>query len=77
MERIHFFSVFRELEDGRLEPVNTINIKGVVIGPGVAFGPGVLFGGLDIFKIRGRDLALTRENGILILKGYYGPTINL
>jgi len=46
-------------------------VNGIIFGPGVAFGPGVSFGGADIFKFQGTISPLLKENGVLIVKGFY------
>lgn len=70
-----FNEIFRELPNGQLTPNTVVDINGVVIGPGVTFGVGTVFGGFDVHKIKGRELAIEEQNGVSIIKGYYGTPI--
>ncbi len=74
-QRTRFFSLFRQLPNGKLTPRRVLNINEVTIGPGVSIGPGALIGGLDLFKILGRDLSFEVRAGITYIDGYFGQPV--
>lgn len=76
-QKVSFWQVFRAVEGNRLTPQVILNVNGTVIGPGVTIGSGTAVGGIDFFKIYGRELAVEIKENVYILKGYYGPPVNL
>lgn len=69
--RINFNQIFNFHPDGSIEPKARVRVGGVEFGPGVKFGRGVQFAGVDLFKLLGKDLAVTQENDIWIIHGVY------
>ncbi|MFH0854396.1 MAG: hypothetical protein V1891_02805 [bacterium] len=69
--RINFNQIFNFLPDGKIEPKARIRIGGIEFGPGVQFGRGVQLSGIDIFEWAGKDLAITQEDEIWVIHGYY------
>lgn len=70
-QRIPFEQLFQRQPDGSLTPLKIININGVIIGPGVFFTQGANFGGVDIFNFIGRDVAVTIQNNVYVILGFY------
>jgi len=71
MARVTFNSVFRQHEDGSLEPKQRIRVGGVSFGPGVRFTRGVSFGGVDFTLFVGRDLEVKTDKDVLVITGIY------
>lgn len=69
--RINFNQIFIFHPDGSIEPKALVRVGGVEFGPGVKFGRGVQFSGVDLFKLVGKDLAVTQENNTWIISGFY------
>ncbi len=70
-QRLNFFTIFRQHEDGSIEPIRSVRIGGVQMSPGVRFGQGVSFGGINLFDFIGKDFSAVEESGVLILTGIY------
>ena len=70
-QRINFYQIFKINPDGSIEPLRSIRIGGVQMGPGVRFGRGVSFGGIDLSNFIGHDFSAREENGILVLTGIF------
>ena len=72
--KLDFNNLFRENTDSTIEPIQQVNINGVVFGPGVRFTPGVAFGGVDLHKFKGLPIEAEQIEGIWIIKGFYSPS---
>lgn len=71
-ERLGFLAVFSELPDGSLSPRVSIDVNGVVFGPGVVFQKGVVFGGIDFQLYKYRDIAVEKlPDGNFKIVGFY------
>lgn len=71
-ERLGFLVLFSELPDGSLSTRVSIDVNGVIFGPGVVFQKGVVFGGIDFQLYKYRDIAVERlPNGTHRIVGFY------
>lgn len=65
------YSELFTINNGMVMPKVSIEINGVIMGPGVAFGSGVSFGGVDLTSLIGKDLEVEIKDGITSIVGYY------
>lgn len=70
-QMLSFYQIFKINSDESIEPLRTVRIGGVQLGPGVKFGRGVLFGGIDLSQYVGRNFAVEDENGVIVITGIY------
>ncbi len=70
-KKVNFYSLFRTHDDGSIEPVCTVRIGGVQVGPGVRFSGSVRFGNINLFDYIGHDFSVEEQNGISIIVGIY------
>ena len=70
-QRINFYSLFKSNADGSFEPIQSVRIGGVQIGPGVKFGRGVNFAGIDLTQHIGKDFLVDNQQGVYIIKGIF------
>ena len=65
------YSELFTINNGMVMPKVSVEINGVIMGPGVAFGKGVSFGGVDLTSLIGKDLEVELKDGITRILGYY------
>jgi len=70
-QRINFYQIFKVNNDGSIEPLRSVRIGGVQMGPGVRLSKGVSFSGIDLSQFIGRDFAVEEQTGILVIKGIF------
>jgi hypothetical protein len=63
--------MFNFLPNGRVEPKARLRFGNIEMGPGMQFGRGVEFSGTDLLEWAGKDLAVTQQDGVWIVDGYY------
>lgn len=73
MPRVPFATIFRKNTDGSIEPVQPVRIGGVSLGPGVTLTKGQIIAGLDLSQYTNSDFQIDIQDGVLIIKGIYGP----
>ena len=71
MERKPFWDVFKHHADGSIEPIVSVKIAGVQLGPVVRFGKGVSFGGVDFSMYIGHDLVVKEQEGVTVIVGIF------
>lgn len=71
IRRAPFWEIFRMHPDGSIEPIRSVQIGSVRLGPGARFGSGVAFSGIDLAQYIGRDLEVDEQPEFVILKGIY------
>ena len=71
MARLNFNAVFRENNDGSIEPLRRVRVGGVEFGPGVRFRQGVSFSGIDLTQYKGRELEVDLDGDTSVIRGIY------
>ena len=72
--RVRFTEVFQLEKDGSISPKVPVLMNGVNMSPGVACPRGASFGEVDVYFIKGRDLDVEKDDGVLKIKGSYEIT---
>ena len=70
-QKVNFYQIFKVNSDGSIEPLRSVRIGGVQMGPGVKFGKGVSFSGIDLTQFIGRDFAIEEKERVLVIKGIF------
>jgi len=71
-QRINFYKIFVVHTDGSVEPLRTVKIGGVQLGPGVRFSKGVSFSGIDLTLFIGKDFSVVvHPDGVYEIKGVF------
>lgn len=71
IRRAKFSEIFRVNVDDSIEPIRSVQIGAIRLGPGARFGRGVAFSGIDLAQYAGRDLEIDEQTGFVILRGIY------
>lgn len=69
--RVNFADLFTSLPDGGFSPIRKARIRGVDLKPGIWIGEGVTALGVDLERMRGRDLEIEMQQGITLVKAVY------
>jgi hypothetical protein len=69
-ERVGFYEVFKEIEDG-LENIVVVQISGIKFGANCRIGKGITFGGINFQLFKGRDLLVIKQPNYWTVVGIY------
>lgn len=69
--RVPFGQLFTSFPDGSFSPATKLQIRGILLRPGMWLGEGVSVPGLDLERIRGRDLEVEVQQGVAVVRAAY------
>jgi hypothetical protein len=69
--RVSFNQLFTALPDGGISPLRKARIRGIDLKPGVWIGEGISILGVEMDRLRGRDLEVEVDQGITLVKAVY------
>ena len=72
---VYNFNEVFDFSNGRITPKQQVRIGSITLGPKASIGSGVAIGGLNITDFVGKDVAVTEEDGILVIHGFYNQPV--
>jgi hypothetical protein len=69
--RVSFTQLFTALPDGAVSPLRKARIRGIDLKPGLWMGEGISVLGVDIDRLKGRDLEVEMDQGVTLVKAVY------